>query len=104
MKTPSPLPKRQFASDNYAGVAPEEAVMVGDRLETDIEMGRQADLWTCLVLTGISTAEEAEQLSLEHRPHWIIDSIADLPDLLRKLKASAGAPPFGGPAGGEGLS
>ena len=89
---------------HHAGVAPEEAVMVGDRLETDIEMGRQADLWTCLVLTGISTAEEAEQLSSEHRPHWILDSIADLPDLLRKLKASAGAPPSGGPAGGEGLS
>ena len=93
---------------HHAGVAPEEAVMVGDRLETDIEMGRRAGLWTCLVLTGISTAEEAEQLSPEHRPHWIIDSIADLPDLLRKLKASAGTPPSGGPAGGpaggEGLS
>ena len=56
------------------------------------------------MLTGISTAEEAAQLSPEHRPHWIIDSIADLPDLLAKLKASVATPPSGGPAGGEGLS
>ena len=68
---------------HQAGVAPEEALMVGDRLETDIEMGRRAGLLTCLVLTGISTAEEARALSPRHRPHWIIPTIATLPDLLR---------------------
>jgi phosphoglycolate/pyridoxal phosphate phosphatase family enzyme len=67
----------------YAGVEPAEALMVGDRLETDIEMGRRAGLWTCLVLTGISTAAEAKALPPESRPHWIIPGIAELPDLLR---------------------
>lgn len=70
---------------HHAGVEPTEALMVGDRLETDIEMGRRAGLWTCLVLTGISRAEEVTALSPEHRPHWIIEGIAQLPELLTSL-------------------
>ena len=56
--------------------------MVGDRLETDIEMGRRAGLLTCLVLTGISTRQEAEALPPESQPHWIVDTIQQVPDIL----------------------
>jgi HAD superfamily hydrolase (TIGR01450 family) len=73
-----------------AGVAPSEALMVGDRLETDIEMGRRAGLWTCLVLTGISRAEEVASLPPECRPHWIIGGIGELPNLLTSLKEAGG--------------
>lgn len=66
----------------HAGVDPAEALMVGDRLETDIEMGRRAGLPTCLVLTGISTREEAAAAPLESRPHWVVDSIAAVPAVL----------------------
>ena len=65
-----------------AGVEPHEALMVGDRLETDIEMGRRAGLLTCLVLTGISTRQEAEALPPESQPHWIVDTIQQIPDIL----------------------
>jgi phosphoglycolate/pyridoxal phosphate phosphatase family enzyme len=75
---------------HHAGVKPTEALMVGDRLETDIEMGRRAGLWTCLVLTGISRAEEAAALPPEHRPHWIVDGIGQLPELLGSLAAGEG--------------
>jgi len=70
----------------HAGVRPQHALMVGDRLETDIEMGRRAGLWTCLVLTGISKAEEVEGLPKRSRPHFIIPSIAQLPRLLREFR------------------
>ncbi|MGI9254669.1 MAG: HAD-IIA family hydrolase [Thermomicrobiales bacterium] len=40
------------------GVAPHEAVMVGDRLDTDIHAGHRAGMLTALVLTGVSSREE----------------------------------------------
>ncbi len=40
------------------GVAPEEAVMIGDRLDTDVIAGKRAGLLTVLVLTGVSTRDE----------------------------------------------
>ncbi len=39
-------------------VQPEQMVMVGDRLETDILGGQRAGLRTALVLTGITTPEQ----------------------------------------------
>ena len=79
-----PSPRAGQLITQHAGVRPSEVLMVGDRLETDIEMGRRAGLWTCLVLTGISTAEEAAALPPESRPHSILPSIAQLPGLLRE--------------------
>ncbi len=76
----------------HAGVEPWEALMVGDRIETDIVMGRRAGLWTCMVLTGISSFGEAGARPEEERPHWVIPSIAELPELLCGL--TAGTPPF----------
>jgi len=40
------------------GVNPDEAVMVGDRLDTDILAGQRAGMLTLLVLTGVSTRDE----------------------------------------------
>jgi phosphoglycolate/pyridoxal phosphate phosphatase family enzyme len=87
-----PSPRAGELVTRHAGVRPEQALIVGDRLETDIEMGRRAGLWTCLVLTGISTREQAEALPPESRPHWILPSIADLPELLMRLRRPAGGP------------
>ena len=86
-----PSPRAGELITRHAGVRPTQALIVGDRLETDIETGHQAGLWTCLVLTGISSAEEAASLPPEHRPHWIIDGIAQLPELLTSLAARKGA-------------
>jgi HAD superfamily hydrolase (TIGR01450 family) len=40
------------------GVPARDAVMVGDRLETDIAMGRQLGLRTILVLSGVTSADD----------------------------------------------
>lgn len=61
-----------------AGGVPERAVMVGDRLDTDIQVGNRAGADTVLVLTGISTREEAENAVGELRPHRIIETLAEL--------------------------
>lgn len=49
---PSPLMVEQVLRD--AGVSASEAMVVGDRPETDLESGRQAGVPTWLVLTGVT--------------------------------------------------
>lgn len=49
-------------------VSPARTVMVGDRLTTDIAMGRAAGMSTALVLTGDSTLSEATALTPRERP------------------------------------
>jgi len=58
------------------GVPAERALMVGDRLETDIEGGRRAGLDTALLLTGVSDRAIAAQSPIQ--PTWIAESLAAL--------------------------
>jgi 4-nitrophenyl phosphatase len=62
------------------GVQPGDAVMVGDRLDTDIVSGHRAGLKTALVLTGVSQREDLA--TAEVLPDFIF---ADLPALLQAL-------------------
>ncbi|MGO1674152.1 MAG: HAD-IIA family hydrolase [Canibacter sp.] len=60
------------------GVDPENAVMVGDRLATDIQMAYAAGCDSALVLTGDSNAQEVDALPLELRPTHMIETLAEL--------------------------
>ncbi len=63
------------------GVKPEEALMVGDRLETDIAGAQNVGCPVGLVLTGVTNREDARAWQPE------IDLIAeDLTDILRMLR------------------
>lgn len=62
---------------------PEEAVMVGDRYDTDILGGQRAGVRTAAVLTGISTAEELA--AADPPPTWVF---ADLVELLAAWRAA----------------
>jgi len=62
------------------GVRPDEAVMVGDRLDTDILSGHNAGLRTALVLTGVS--QRGDLAAAEALPDFIF---ADLPALTQAL-------------------
>ncbi|TWP50063.1 HAD family hydrolase [Lentzea tibetensis] len=53
-----------------------QALMIGDRMDTDVRAGLEAGLQTILVLSGISAASTAEMYP--YRPTRVIDSIADL--------------------------
>lgn len=60
------------------GLPAAECLLAGDRLETDIVMGKRAGLGaTVLVLSGISTREMV--FSSPAKPDYVLDSITGLP-------------------------
>ncbi len=65
------------------GLSPSEAVMVGDRLETDILGGQRVGMKTALVLSGVSTASQAKNWTPS--PDWVVP---DLDALLTTLAHS----------------
>jgi 4-nitrophenyl phosphatase len=65
------------------GTSPDETVVVGDRLDTDIRGGQQAGLRTVLVLTGVARREDVR--TADRPPDWVFDG---LPDLTAALEAS----------------
>jgi arabinose operon protein AraL len=58
------------------GVAAPECAIVGDRLETDIAMGKAAGAATILVLTGITRRDDPE--IARWRPDHVLASVAEL--------------------------
>jgi NagD protein len=71
---PNPLMLRSAL--RQIDVHSEEAIMVGDRMDTDIVMGTESGMETALVLTGVTSREDVERWP--YRPTRILDSIADL--------------------------
>ncbi|NOZ77085.1 MAG: HAD-IIA family hydrolase [Euryarchaeota archaeon] len=59
-----------------AGERPEDILIIGDRLTTDIAMGRTAGTRTALVLTGDDSLEDLEGSPI--RPDYVLESLADL--------------------------
>ncbi|MEP0813065.1 MAG: HAD-IIA family hydrolase [bacterium] len=51
-----PEPGLLLAAMRGCGAFPNETLMVGDRVETDIACGKNAGAWTCLVGTGVQMA------------------------------------------------
>jgi arabinose operon protein AraL len=57
-------------------LAPGECLLVGDRLETDLELARRAGVAGALVLTGVTSREQAE--AWPFAPDHLLDSVAAL--------------------------
>ncbi len=86
-KTPmvigKPRPEMVYAAMEACGALPDETVMIGDRIYTDIACGVNAGIDTILVLSGETTAEEAEKSDI--KPTVITESIGVIYDkYLRK--------------------
>jgi 5'-nucleotidase len=73
---PNPLMMRSAL--NAIDAHSETTVMIGDRMDTDVIAGIEAGLETVLVLTGVTTREEAERFPF--RPAHIAESVAELVD------------------------
>ena len=72
------------AALSMLGVTPGEALMVGDRLDTDILGAQRAGIPSAMVLTGVSTRDD-----LAHSPIQPDAVFADLPELLGALRRRA---------------
>jgi NagD protein len=75
---PNPLMMRSAL--NAIDAHSETTAMVGDRMDTDVVCGIEAGLETILVLSGVTTRQEAERFS--YRASRVVDSVADLIDVL----------------------
>jgi len=53
----------------------EESIIIGDRMDTDILAGLEAEIDTALVLSGVTRREDVDNFS--YRPRYILDGIAD---------------------------
>jgi NagD protein len=78
---PSPLIIQ--AALEAMGLKPEDCILIGDRLETDIKMGKESGIATGIVLTGVTdekTLKESKHTSVQ--PDFVFQSIADIENLL----------------------
>jgi len=71
---PNPLMMRSAL--RAIGAHSAHALMIGDRMDTDIVSGLEAGMRTVLVLSGISTPQSVEMYP--YRPTIVVDSVADL--------------------------
>jgi len=62
------------------GISPDDAVMFGDRLYTDMRMGIDAGITTCLVLSGESTLEMVKKS--ENEPDFVVEGVWKLLEIL----------------------
>lgn len=64
-----------------AGCRPEDAVLIGDRIYTDIACGVNAGITTVLVFSGETTREDWEKSDI--KPTFTCDGIADVYNILK---------------------
>lgn len=79
---PNPLMMRTGL--NLLGCHSGEAVMVGDRMDTDVISGLECGMSTVLVLSGVSTRETLNTYA--YRPSIVLNGVGDIPTLAAKQK------------------
>lgn len=60
------------------GCVPERGAIIGDQLGTDIAMGNNAGLFSILVLTGVTTQEQADAAPDDFKPGLILPDVNHL--------------------------
>ena len=71
---PNPLMMRHGL--NTLGVENKDAVIIGDRMDTDIVAGIESAIDTVLVLSGVTSRES--MLKFSYRPKYILDGVGDV--------------------------
>jgi NagD protein len=93
---------RRKLADLAAGSLPEETVVIGDTMETDIRGAIESGLQAYLVLTGSTSLEQLAEYV--YQPTRVLHSVADLTDELKSGKPSTrlDSPAYAqAPAGGR---
>ena len=73
---PNPLMMRTGL--RILGVHSEDAVMIGDRMDTDMIAGIETGLDTCLVLSGVTDRSDINKFP--YRPRLVLNGVGDIPD------------------------
>jgi NagD protein len=71
---PNPLIMRHALK--RLGVAREETVIIGDRMDTDILAGIEAEISTVLVLSGVTSRDDVTRFA--YRPQYILPGVDDI--------------------------
>jgi NagD protein len=71
---PNPLMMR-LALDQV-GCEAKDGVMIGDRMDTDILVGIEAQLTTVMVLSGAMTRDDIEDYGF--RPHYVLEGVSEI--------------------------
>ncbi|MBQ9092118.1 MAG: HAD hydrolase-like protein, partial [Anaerotignum sp.] len=79
---PNPLMMRTGL--NILGCHSAEAVMVGDRMDTDVISGMECGMSTVLVLSGVSTRETIDTFA--YRPSIVLDGVGSIVDVAERQK------------------
>lgn len=74
---PNPLMAR--AGLDLIGLHASDCIMVGDRMDTDMQLAVESGLSSILVLSGVTRLKDLEKFSFQ--PTVILDSVEDIPKL-----------------------
>ncbi len=74
---PNPLMMRTGLK--ILGVHSEDAVMIGDRMDTDMIAGIESGIDTVLVLSGVTDRDGINKFP--YRPRLVLDGVGDIPDM-----------------------
>jgi len=78
-----PSPFIVQAALEVMGLRPDNCILIGDRLETDIKMGKESGIATGIVLTGVTNEETLREIKhTSIQPDFVFQSIADVENLL----------------------
>lgn len=70
-------PMFELALERF-GVRADEAIMIGDRLDTDILGANRAGIPSVLVLTGVDRAKQVLAAGREQRPRYVLEHLGQL--------------------------
>ena len=79
---PNPLMMRTGL--DILGCHSAEAVMVGDRMDTDVIVGMESGMSTVLVLSGVCTRETIDTFA--YRPSIVLDGVGNIVDIAERQK------------------
>ena len=72
---PNPLMMKH--AQRRLSVAPQDAVIIGDRMDTDIVAGIEAEMDTVLVLSGVTSREGMHDYP--YRPTYVLSGVGEIP-------------------------
>ncbi|WP_435157729.1 HAD-IIA family hydrolase [Haladaptatus sp. DFWS20] len=75
-----PAPEAGATALDHLGIRPEECLVVGDRLNTDIALGEHIGATTVLVRSGVATSDDLENAEIQ--PDYVLDTVGQIGEVL----------------------